>query len=130
MLHKDYRLNKSKDIKQTSMRGRSFFNPFFVIKYKKSAQLSPNNPIIDKSISVPRFAFIVSTKVSKKAVERNRLKRIAREQIRLSLPQMKQGEYVIIVKQKAKGLEPKVLKKSLLSTLESGKLLDKRVANG
>lgn len=111
MLKKDYRLSKSKDIQQTSLRGRSFFNPFFVIKYRTTTEPQP------------RFGFVASTKVSKKAVERNRLKRIIREQVRLIFAEFKPGDYVIIVKTKAAGKIPVELRQSLLQLVQSAKLL-------
>ncbi len=112
MLKKNYRLTKSKDIQQTSMRGRSFFNPLFVLKYRAA------------SLVEPRFGFIVSTKVSKRAVERNRIKRVAREQIRSIITDFKTGDYVIIVKSKASGKTPTELRASLSQLCQSSKLLN------
>jgi ribonuclease P protein component len=89
MLKKTFRLSSSKDIHVTSLRGRSFFSPYFVIKFVLS------------QAQHPRFTVVVSTKVSKSAVERNRLKRIVREAIRQALPEFKIGDYVIIVKTRA-----------------------------
>jgi ribonuclease P protein component len=101
MLKKTFRLNSSKDIRVTSLRGRSFFSPYFVIKYGFS------------SLPHPRFAVIVSTRVSKRAVERNRIKRIVRESLRLSLEDFKPGDYVVIVKIRAAGKTAKELKDDL-----------------
>lgn len=44
-----------------------------------------------------RFAFIVSNKVSKKAHERNRIKRLLREAIRMSLINIRQGVDVVFI---------------------------------
>lgn len=41
--------------------------------------------------SVPRFAFVVSTAVDKRAVKRNRARRLLREAVRHLLPNVKQG---------------------------------------
>ena len=46
--------------------------------------------------SESRFAFVVSTKVSKKAVVRNKLRRRLREIVRLELPHIQQGHDVLI----------------------------------
>ncbi len=92
MLKKTNRLSKSKDIKTAFARGRSFFNPFFTIKF--FAQ--PQNQ---------RFTVVVSTKVFKKAVARNRLKRLLREYLRKNLAGLKKGYYVIIAKPKAADLK-------------------------
>lgn len=86
MLKKAFRLSRSKDIYVTSRQGRSFFSPYFVIKFVSGAE------------PTRRFTVIVSTKVSKLAVERNRIKRIIRETVRQALPKFKAGDYVIIVK--------------------------------
>jgi ribonuclease P protein component len=88
MLPKKHRLSKSADVKQTTARGRSFFNPFFVLK----------------AVKVPegvKITVIVSTKVSKQAVVRNRLKRIIREVVRQNLSRFKPGSYAFIVKASA-----------------------------
>lgn len=111
MLKKIHRLNKSKDIKQTSMRGRGFFNPNFVLKYSAS------------SVELPRFTIIASTKVSKKAVVRNKLKRVLREAIRTRLPKFKPGDYVVIIKAKA-AAEPRELPLQFIKLVRTVKLLN------
>jgi ribonuclease P protein component len=108
MLKKTFRLSSSKDIRVTSLRGRSFFSPYFVIKYIAAPSL--------------RFTVIVSTKVSKRAVERNRIKRVVREAIRHSLPSHKTGDYVIIVKVRAAGKPAADIKDQLDQLLVSTRL--------
>ena len=108
MLKKTFRLSSSKDIKTTSLRGRSFFSPYFVVKYIAAPS--------------PRFTVIVSTKVSKRAVERNRIKRIVREAIRHSLPAYKPGDYVVIVKVRAAGKTAADIKQQLDQLLISTRL--------
>ena len=87
MLKRKNRLGKTVEIQKVLARGRNFFNPFFTIKF-----LPGQN---DK-----RFTVVVSAKVFKKAVARNRLKRIVREHLRQHLDQFKNGSYVIIARQK------------------------------
>ncbi len=101
MLKRKHRLAKTKDVKQTFARGRGFFYPYFTLKYAKSG------------ILLPRFTVVVSTKVSKKAVERNRIKRVIREYIRTHLSGFVSGNYAIIVKPIASKLENKDIVKSL-----------------
>lgn len=48
----------------------------------------------------PRFAFVAGVKVSKKAVERNRVKRLLRESVQHLLPALKPGQDVVIVAKK------------------------------
>ncbi len=43
------------------------------------------------SLSVSRFAFVVPKSVDKRAVGRNRLKRLTRESVRLALPSLAPG---------------------------------------
>ncbi len=88
MLKKSNRLAKDKDIHRTIARGRAFFSPFFSIKF-----LAFPGPT--------RLTVVVSTKVFKKAVSRNRLKRIVREYLRKNLQALKSGNYLISAKPKA-----------------------------
>ncbi len=108
MLKKVNRLAKAKDIQKAFARGRTFFGPFFNIKY---AFASP----------APRFTVVVSTKVFKKAVSRNRLKRIVREYIRRNLPKFKSGDYVIAFKPKAASVPEKVVMENFIETVRKMK---------
>ncbi len=105
MLSQKHRLSKSADVKKTTARGRSFFNPYFVIKLAPSKEPA-------------RVTVIVSVRVSKKAVDRNRIKRVLRDELRKHIAQFKPGTYAIIVKAfavKATALELReALSKSLI----------------
>lgn len=101
MLKKENRLTKAKDIQNAFAKGRSFFNHFFTIKYS----LSPN---------LQKFTVVVSTKVFKSAVKRNRVKRIIREYIRLNLSRFKSGGYIIIVKPKISTISDKEILKNFI----------------
>ena len=85
MLSKRNRLNKDKDIKTVFAKGRGFFSPYFLVK-----KLSIS--------SEKKFTVLVSTKVSKKAVVRNKIKRILREAIRLNLANFSPGHYIFTAK--------------------------------
>jgi ribonuclease P protein component len=112
MLHTLNRLSKTKDVQITMMRGRSFFSPHFVIKHRKSIE--------DKI----RFTVVVSTKVSKKAVERNKIKRVLRDVIRLRvLPFARSGDYAIIVKANALGLTNDILRERIVAAFKASKLI-------
>lgn len=88
MFKKVNRLAKAKDINLTFVRGRTFFTPFFTLKYlsSKTSELKIN--------------VVVSTKVFKKANKRNRLKRIAREFLKNKMSFLKPGMYMVIAKPK------------------------------
>jgi ribonuclease P protein component len=103
MLKKINRLAKAKDIQKTFARGRNFFSPFFNIKYISGA-------------NSPRFTVVVSTKVFKRAVARNRLKRIVREYVRKNLPKFKNGDYIISFKPKATSVSEKIIMDTFINT--------------
>lgn len=106
MLPAQHRLAKTTDIATVQSRGRRFFTPFFVVK------------ALYKPRELTRFAFIVSTKVSKKAVDRNRIKRMMRQAVRVTLANFKPGDYVVIVKPPAVKLPSLELKTEFLKLLE------------
>lgn len=87
MLKKVNRLAKAKDIQATLSRGRAFFNPYLGIRFVPKAGVS-------------RFTVVVSTKVYKTAVQRNRLKRLLREFLRRRLPEFPKGDYLISARPK------------------------------
>ncbi len=86
MFPKKNRLAKDADIKRVLAAGRSFFAPHIGLKY------------FHKAISVPRLTFVVSTKVSKQAVKRNRLKRVLRAELSGEVGRLKPGDYLFRLK--------------------------------
>jgi len=56
----------------------------FTVRYKKTD-------------GQPRFAFVVSTKVDKRATVRNRIRRIFSESVRLLLPTIAHSDVVVVV---------------------------------
>jgi len=85
MLPKTYRLQKKKDIEEVFKKGRSFKEDFLVLKTVK------NN--LEKSC----FGFVVSLKVSKKAVVRNKIRRKLNELVRLNLKKIKPGSNNLLI---------------------------------
>ena len=110
MFSNNHRLAKTKDIQHVFARGRGFFNSYLTVKVVRPA---------------PQFrcTVVVSTKVSKQAVARNRIKRILREQMRLQIPKLLPGDYAIIVKPAAIKIEPSVLRAKLQELLINSKSL-------
>lgn len=96
MFSKSHRLAKTTDIQKVFAQGRVFFNPLFTIRF------------LAKS-GAARFTVVVSTKVSKRAVKRNRLKRVVREFIRLNLSRFRDGDYAVILKPRAAAVDNKIL---------------------
>lgn len=89
MLKKIHRLTKDRDFDNIfnppAGRGQSGFNKIIGIKAVRNQS--------DKS----RFGIIVSAKISKKAVERNKIKRQIREIIRLQQDKIKSGYDVAVI---------------------------------
>jgi len=75
MLKKQFRLRKQKDFENVFAKGAYFSDKFLTLK------------IVENGLDISRFGFIVGSKVSKKAVLRNRVKRVLRELVRLKLKQ-------------------------------------------
>lgn len=118
MLPRKHRLSKSADVKKTTAKGRGFFSPFFVIKSTLSAA--------DKSavkVATPKITVVVSTKVSKKAVDRNRIKRVIREQIRQTIDNIKPGNYAFLVKSSAMKVSAEDLRQAVMKSLKDAKIL-------
>lgn len=109
MFKKKFRLAKTKDVKNAFARGRTFFSPFLTVKFFPAP--------------TPRFTVVVSTKVDKRAVRRNRLKRIVREFLRLRLPALSRGDYAVVLKAQAAKADEKVLSQSLESLFKKSRLL-------
>lgn len=69
------------------------------------------------SLGLPRFAFVVSKKISNKATKRNRVKRLIGEAVRSLIPEIKKpADFIIMAK-------PKILEKELLEIKEELKKL-------
>ena len=85
MLPKENRLTKKKDFERVFRRGKGLKEKFLVIK------------VLDNNLNVSRFGFIVSKKISKKAVLRNKIKRRLRESVSAKLNQVRQGIDVAVI---------------------------------
>lgn len=104
MLPKNYRLTKEKDIKRVLSTGKPFFSPFFRLKYAKNG------------LEQSRFSVVVSAKVSKKAVIRNKLRRQVQEIIWLNLDKISSGlDFVINLKLESLKIDREKLEKDILA---------------
>ncbi len=83
MLAQEYRLKKKRDFEITFENGRFVGGALATMKYWKIDPVK--YPRRNYSLQDLKIGFVVSMKVSKKAVVRNRLKRQMREVIRLLL---------------------------------------------
>ena len=113
MFAKKNRLAKDRDVKTVLKAGRSFFDPFFTIKYlRASAQHTTT-----------RCTVVVSTKVAKQAVKRNRIKRIIRDFLRRYLQGLALGDYMIIVRPMVAKQEASDIRNRLGQVLVRNRLL-------
>lgn len=84
MLAKQHRLVKQKDFERVFKQGRSYYTKLL------GAKLLANQ-------AVNRFGIVISTKISKKATERNRLKRQIRQALRELDKKLKPGFDLVIM---------------------------------
>jgi ribonuclease P protein component len=100
MLKKQNRLSKITKTKENKL----FTSPLFNLR------------ISDNKENKTRFAFIVSKKIDKRAVIRNRTKRVLRSAVEEIIEKLKIGKDIVIISKKA--LVPEQAKE-VLATLES-----------
>ena len=82
------RLQATKDFEEAKTKGQKYQASLFgLLVYPTNSEIT-------------RFGFIVSTKISKKATQRNKIKRRLRESVKKLLPVMKQGYDVIFLGKK------------------------------
>jgi len=102
VLPKENRLKRKKDFEEVIKHGKGYKEGFLFLKIDKN------------DLNVSRFGFVVSQKISKKAVVRNKLKRQLREIVRSALPKIKKGiDVVIITISGVENLDFKTLKKNV-----------------
>jgi len=105
MLTHQFKITKKSDIEKLARTGRRLGSVFFILKFK------PN------SLVNSRWVIIVSAKVSKKAVQRNRLRRQVREIIRTQIlpTDTLKADFMLVVKDNAVDQSFLALKTDLLS---------------
>ena len=85
MLSLKNRLKKQKDFENVFKNGRGFKEGSLYLKIDKN------------NLQSSRFGFVVSKKFSKKAINRNRIKRILREVVKERIDAVKKGMDIVIV---------------------------------
>ncbi|MEI8068008.1 MAG: ribonuclease P protein component [Candidatus Shapirobacteria bacterium] len=86
MLKKINRLKKIKDFTEVKNKGEIYHSPFFSLLILKS----------DNKDS--QFGFVISKKISKRAVDRNKIKRVLAESVKVNLDKFKNIKAVFLVK--------------------------------
>ena len=84
-LNKKNRLKKKRDFEDVFKKGKAVKGSFLFIKYKKN------------ELGVPRFGFVVSAKVARKAVERNKTRRILSEAVRGKINGLGSHDIIVFV---------------------------------
>jgi len=108
MLGSKNRLTSESDISEVKRKAKRFNSKNFILLH-----LNNNKDSV-------RFGFLVSKKVSKLAVKRNRLKRQFREAVKLVLSDMRPGfDYLFIIKRQALDLDSKSIFSEVESALSS-----------
>lgn len=106
MLPKINRLKKKKDFENIFKEGKIFRGDFLIIREVKNG------------LNETRFGFVVSNKISKKAVVRNKIRRRLRDIVRKNLSSFKKGIDVAVIAlnglEKKSFLEVKELTESIL----------------
>lgn len=85
MLDRSHRLTKTKDIERVVKTGRSFGLPALGVK------------ALPNALSVSRVAVVAPLSAHKRAVKRNRAKRLVREALRLNLDRLKPGVDIVVL---------------------------------
>ncbi|PIS21536.1 ribonuclease P protein component [candidate division WWE3 bacterium CG_4_10_14_0_2_um_filter_42_7] len=109
MLPRQYRLTDDYDYRRVRRLGKIYQTPFFIISFAPSKD--------PKSI---RFGFIVSKKIDKRAVIRNRVTRLMREMVSLSINNIPLGfDFVFIAKARMLNADLSLIKSAFSSFLTS-----------
>jgi len=111
MLKKSNRITKDKEFDRAFKTGQSFYTKLFIVK------------AVNNDLGLNRLGVLISTKVSKKAVIRNKLKRQIKEIIQYELPNLKNGkDLVIVVFQEILDKNFKEIKEVVITALKRLKL--------
>ena len=108
MLKKENRIRSKKEFLEIKNKGKVLYSPLFGFL------------MCQENDDLKKFGFIVSKKISKKAVDRNRIRRVLSEVVRKNLDKFKNGTRVIfLTKQEILGKKmvevEKEVKKFLIS---------------
>ena len=88
MLKRENRVRSKKEFAEIKNEGRVLYSPLFgFLNYKKDDDLK-------------KFGFIVSKKISKRAVDRNKIRRILSEIVRKNLNRFENGTRIIFLTKK------------------------------
>lgn len=113
MFSQQYRLRSEKDIMRTIRSKRGIFDRTCGVKF------------VSTEIGNPRFVIVVSTKVSKSSVERNRVRRQYREICKKFIPSLPSADIALLVSKPALELSFQDMHDQLEKVFVKAKLLAK-----
>ncbi len=105
-LNKKNRLKRKKDFEGVFKKGKAVKGSFLFIKYRKN------------DLDMPRLGFIVSAKIARKAVERNKIRRTLSEAVRKAIGDLGGYDIIVFVTRKTSLLEKKDVITELLGLLK------------
>jgi ribonuclease P protein component len=109
------RLRKNDEFQRVRQQGRSIMSPLLILAWM------PND------VAKIRVGFVVSKRISKRAVDRNYIKRLLSEAMRVFLPGLPIGlDIVVSARQKAITADLRTLEQDLLALLRRARLLEAR----
>ena len=112
MLPQANRLRNTKDIEMVFKKGRGVKEGFLFLKF------------LENNLKVSRFAFIVSRKTARKAVQRNKIKRTLRDIIHKNLLQINIGfDFVIIAQGVAVSASFEEIREAVVKLLKKAELI-------
>jgi ribonuclease P protein component len=111
-LKRAFRLRKSSEFLQVRQQGHSIASRLLILAYRAN------------TADITRIGFVVSKKVSKRAVERNHLKRLLSEVVRPLVPCLPGGlDIVLTVRNAARDADILMLKQEVVALLQRARLL-------
>lgn len=105
-LNKKNRLKKKRDFEDVFKKGKTVKGSFLFIKYKKN------------ELGVSRFGFVVSIKVAKKAVDRNRIRRVLSEAVGNRINDFKSQDMIIFTTSKITTVQKEDIVKDFVGVLK------------
>ena len=105
-LNKKNRLKKKRDFEDVFKKGKAVKGSFLFIKHRKN------------NLGVPRFGFAVSAKIAKKAVERNKIRRILSEAVRSIIDDLDGHDVIVFAARKITAVSRKDIAEDFLGVLK------------
>jgi ribonuclease P protein component len=107
------RLRKNSEFQRVKQQGRSIMSPLLILAW------------IPNDVARIRVGFVISKRISKRAVDRNYIKRLLSEAMRVFLPRLPGGlDIVVSARPKASTADLRTLEQALFTLLCRAKLLE------